>query len=236
MTDATLENKIGDIVVTTPKNMVEVVAEEVRQCIEAGGGFYFRTFMNKPKKLGVGSRIYYVEDNYVRGFGTVKKIVEGNMQCETTGKDWGKCYYAIFPAESWQWIRPTEMKGFQGWRYFKVDRKSIKIIGEWLDQKPEIKQYNGAIIMTEKKPHNLSDLVEEKKGEETRVTVGDVPFYLWKYDKNELSLRVTGEKTYGVLAISDKDVPKFIEVLEWYNANKKQISITTEERRLGKNA
>jgi len=38
-----------DIVVTTPKNKVVVAAEEARQCIQAGGGFYFRTFRNRPK-------------------------------------------------------------------------------------------------------------------------------------------------------------------------------------------
>lgn len=128
---------ISDIVVTTPKTMAEVAAEEARQCIESGGGFYFRTFRNKPKELGCGSRIYYVENNYVRGFGTVKEIVDGNIECETTGKDWGGGYHAILPAESWQWIKPIQMKGFQGWRYFKVDRKQVKLIGEWLDPKPK---------------------------------------------------------------------------------------------------
>lgn len=126
--------EIADIIVTTPKNKMHIAAEEARQCIEAGGGFYFKTFRNRPTKLKIGSRIFYVEDGYVRGFGVVSEIVEGNMICGTTGTDWGYGYHAIIQADSWKWIKPIPMKGFQGWRYF--DAKNIKVIGGWLDPKP----------------------------------------------------------------------------------------------------
>ena len=129
-------SKVADIVVTTPKNKMGIAAEEARQCIEAGSGFYFRTFRNKPRQLGVRSRIFYVEDGYVRGFGVVSEIVDGNMTCGTTGHDWGYGYHAIMEADSWKWIRPISMKGFQGWRYFDAPR--IQIVGGWLDPKPSI--------------------------------------------------------------------------------------------------
>lgn len=90
----------------------------------------------RPKSLDIGTRIYYVEHPSVRGFGTVSDIVDGSMICETTGKDWGEGYHAIIPVESWKWIKPIMMKGFQGWRYFDIPREEIKIVGDWLDPKP----------------------------------------------------------------------------------------------------
>ena len=128
---------IQDIIVTTPKNKMEIAEEEACQCIEAGGGFYFRTFRNAPCHLGIGSRIFYVEDGYVRGFGVVSEIKNGDMQCGTTGYDWGDGTHAIMQADSWKWIKPIPMKGFQGWRYFKA--KGIKVVGNWLDPKPSVK-------------------------------------------------------------------------------------------------
>ena len=124
-----------DIVVTTPKDKMAVAAEEARQCIRAGGGFYFRTFRNRPKDMTVGSRIFYVEDGFVRGFGVVSEIRAGNMVCGTTGHDWGAGYHAVMQANSWKWIRPIAMTGFQGWRYFSSP-KNLKVVGGWLEPKP----------------------------------------------------------------------------------------------------
>lgn len=126
----------ADIIVTTPKNKMGLAAEEARQCIEGGGGFYFRTFRNRPTRLQIGSRIFYVEDGFVRGFGVVSEVFEGTMTCGTSGEDWGEGYHAIMQADSWKWIKPIPMKGFQGWRYFQT--KGIKVIGGWLDPKPSI--------------------------------------------------------------------------------------------------
>lgn len=129
---------LRDIIVTTPKKKSHIAAEEARRCIEAGSGFYFRTFRNKPKDLKVGTKIFYVEDGYIRGFGTVSEIIDGQMECGTTGHDWGDGYHAVMPADSWKWIKPIRMQGFQGWRYFEA--KGIRIIGDWLDKKPEVKK------------------------------------------------------------------------------------------------
>ena len=99
------EVEIKDIIVTTPKNKIGIAEEEARQCIQAGQGFYFRTFRNKPKNLGIGSRIFYVEDGYIRGFGTVSEIRNGSMRCGTTGHDWGEGSHAIMQANTWKWIK-----------------------------------------------------------------------------------------------------------------------------------
>lgn len=126
-----------DIVVTTPKSKMAIAEEEAMRCIEAGGGFYFRTFRNSPCHLKIGSHIFYVENGFVRGFGTVSEIRNGNIQCGTTGHDWGEGTHAIMPADSWKWIKPILMKGFQGWRYY--DSKGIRIVGSWLDPKPRVR-------------------------------------------------------------------------------------------------
>lgn len=123
------------IIVTTPRTMMAVAAKEAQQCIDAGGGSYFRTFRHIPKELVIGVRIFYVEDGYIRGYGVVSEIINGNMRCGTTGRDWGEGYHVVMSADSWTWIKPIKMKGFQGWRYF--NDWDIEIIGSWMDPKPD---------------------------------------------------------------------------------------------------
>ena len=127
--------KLKNIIVTTPKGEQETAAQEAQDCIDAKGGHYFRVFKRRPKNIEAGSRIFYVEDGYIRGFATVESVNEDNMKCDTSGKEWGDGCYAIMPANSWQWISPVAMKGFQGYRYF--DDSNVEIIGGWLDPKPE---------------------------------------------------------------------------------------------------
>ena len=126
------------IIVTTPKKQMKTAAEEAQNCIDAGGGFYFRRFAQFPLSLHSGTRIFYVEDGYVRGFATVSEVndsTDGKV-CMTTGRDWAPGIYAVMPADSWQWVRPIPQQGFQGWRYF--DDSEVEIVGGWLDPKPEV--------------------------------------------------------------------------------------------------
>jgi len=51
--------KIKDIIVTTPKSESEVAAKESQDCINNGGGSYFRVFRRLPKNLEIDSRIFY---------------------------------------------------------------------------------------------------------------------------------------------------------------------------------
>ncbi len=127
------------ILVTTPKNQMGVAAQEARECIASGGGSYFRRFTRRPRKLHEGTRIFYVEDGYVRGFATVSEVLDSDgMECETTGRVWAPGFYAVMPAHSWTWIEPLSCKGFQGWRYF--DDSKVEIVGDWLDPKPRIEK------------------------------------------------------------------------------------------------
>lgn len=128
-----------DIIVTTPKDKMELAAQEANECIRAGGGCYFRTFRVRPRELAHGSRVFYVEDGFIRGFATVSEIQNGSMICGTSGYDWGEGYHAFMDAKSWKWIKPIPMKGFQGWRYF--DGSKVKVVGGWLEDKPR-ENYN----------------------------------------------------------------------------------------------
>ena len=83
----------------------------------------------------MGSKIYYVEDGYVRGYAAVSEIRKGSMTCDVSGKNY-EGIQAIMPAKSWKWIQPIAFKGFQGFRYAQLN--NIKIVGNWTDPKPNI--------------------------------------------------------------------------------------------------
>lgn len=131
-----------DIIVTTPKDKIALAAQEAAECIKNSSGVYFRRFVAKPLDLGVGSRIFYVEDGFLRGFAIVSKIVSADeMVCGTSGQNWGPGYYAFMEARSWKWIQPIPMRGFQGWKYIDARSvagpfRSIRIVGDWLAPKP----------------------------------------------------------------------------------------------------
>jgi hypothetical protein len=130
-----------DIIVTTPKHEMENAAAEAQTCIDEGCGEYFRRFhLNYSPKINIGERVFYVEDGYVRGFAIAHRVVNipRRMQCDTTGRWYDYGFYIFMPADSWQWIEPVPMKGFQGFRYYATNFFVYKIVGNWLDPKPEI--------------------------------------------------------------------------------------------------
>jgi len=113
-------------------------AEDCKKAVSCGDkASYFRTLSRTPKDFGRGSRVFYVEDGYIRGFAVVEKVRYGGIQCETTNRWWTGSCYAVMPAQTWTWIKPIPMKGFQGWRYFKAP-EDMQIVGGWWDQKPSV--------------------------------------------------------------------------------------------------
>ena len=128
-----------NIIVTTPKSEMENAAQEAQECLVAGSGFYFRKIGKKPKDIKIGkSKIYYVEDGYVRGFGLIGGLVTGQQKCEVTGRTWGdeNSCFVVMASCTWKWIKPIPMKGFQGFRYF--DDSQVEVVGEWTDPKPQV--------------------------------------------------------------------------------------------------
>lgn len=139
-----------DIIVTTPYSFREQVAQEATMMIKNGGGFYFRRLSTQPKNLNIGDRVWYVEDEYLRGFAIVSYIEyrDTSLTCSTTGKVHENGFFLYMDATTWKWIHPIPYKGFQGWRYFLIEEsengtlffKSIiklDIVGGWLDPMPK---------------------------------------------------------------------------------------------------
>lgn len=124
-----------DIIVTTPKSEIENAKKEADNCIKNNGGYYFRRLNSKPKHIDIGSKIFYVEDGYVRGYGVISEIKNSKKECSTTGKQYEEGIYVTFLAASWKWIKPISMKGFQGWKYFDSSVK-FEVIGDWKSDKP----------------------------------------------------------------------------------------------------
>jgi hypothetical protein len=79
-----------DIVVTTPRSEMANAAREAQICIERGGGFYFRQIRNLPRGLVVGSKVFYVEDGFVRGFAVACQVggCAAGWRCEVTGREY----------------------------------------------------------------------------------------------------------------------------------------------------
>ena len=148
-----------DIIVTTPKSEMANAAREAADCIAAGGGEYFRRFpLVRTPKVTPADRVYYVEDGYVRGFAVISRLsYESGMNCDTTGRRWARGWYVFMDANSWKWIRPIPMRGFQGFRYagrvqisqtdgvgcpgdckilVGANWQIVHVVGGWVDPKP----------------------------------------------------------------------------------------------------
>lgn len=128
-----------DIIVTTPKSEIANAAREAADCIAAGGGDYFRRFhpISHPD-IEPGSRVYYVEAGYIRGFAVVARVQAvgpAGLRCDTTGRIWSQGWYASMPAESWRWIRPIPTLGCRGFRYAVTKRLDSGLLGllTWAD-------------------------------------------------------------------------------------------------------
>jgi len=132
----------SDIIVTTPKSEMENSAREAEDCIKTGFGTYFRYFPQKPKLIKVPFFLFYVEADYIRGFALVANFVRtSSIKCHYRDREWLKGWYALMWANTWKWINPIPMKGFQGFRYFcqaLPDIKKVEIIGGWKDPKPYV--------------------------------------------------------------------------------------------------
>jgi hypothetical protein len=129
---------MSNIIVTTPQQKRLQAAQEAQNCIDQGGGQYFRKFPRGfPKRLNVGDRCYFVQGHYVRGFALVDSLEYLEQQtCDTSGQGYGVGHYAFMDARSWQWVTPTLYKGFQGYRYTEAWVDELAIVGGWLDPIP----------------------------------------------------------------------------------------------------
>jgi hypothetical protein len=76
--------------------------------------YWFRTIRGKPN-VGVGDRVYYVDNGEIRGYGVIFDIEYGEMECEATGKVYQGTH---LKQREWHWLKtPIKFSGFQGFRY-----------------------------------------------------------------------------------------------------------------------
>ena len=131
---------VRNAMITTPKSDMAGAAQEAADCVKSRSGTYFRRFpLGRAPKVEPGSKMFYVEDGFIRGFCTVVKVedVQAPKRCSTTGRIWNPGSYVIMNATTWKWIKPIPMTGFQGFRYVNPDFK-YEVVGNWKDKKPEI--------------------------------------------------------------------------------------------------
>lgn len=127
-----------DIIVTTPRSEMANAAQEAADCLSAGGGHYFRALHSKPSDFGPHGRIFYVEDGYIRGFATCLHVeTDVKARCETTDRQWVGACAIVMLANTWHWIKPIPMKGFQGWRYFTAPA-DLEVVGDWKSERPKV--------------------------------------------------------------------------------------------------
>jgi hypothetical protein len=137
-----MADQVRDIIVTTPKSQIATAALEAEQAKEmAQRGqrtWYFRNMGRYlPNHFDIGSRLYYVEDGFVYGFGEINDYwYSEGMRDETTGRWFGVGFYIQMFADTWKWIAPIPYKGFQGWRYAPDEWRQLEVIGNWLGPKP----------------------------------------------------------------------------------------------------
>lgn len=124
-----------NIIVTTPSKYSRKARAEAEYAKVNPGSFYFRSFRKLPTKLGEGTKVFYIEDGYIRGYAVVSEVKHVTLRCDVTNFQLPNSYQAIMPADTWKWIKPIKRTGFRGWRYFNEE---VKVVGDWLDPKPEI--------------------------------------------------------------------------------------------------
>jgi len=128
-----------DLLVTTPiakaRDHVKEAVDAIRLYETTGEiDYYWRKYWPPPRNLKVGSKMFYVDNRAIRGFGVVTDIVMGDL------------LEAHMLVDTWRWINPipcnySVIKPPQsyaraiGHKYFEgIDK--VQVIGEWLDPMP----------------------------------------------------------------------------------------------------
>ena len=133
-----------DILVTMPRGVVLGVLRMPEDYY-----WFFRTG-GKPRQHQAGGRVFFVYEGFVRGFGITHEIKRLGQQVslESIGADGDRAtatikarafkpgwYLKIYP-DSWQWITPIPMQGFQGFRYSTLHEDQVEVVGGFRDEQP----------------------------------------------------------------------------------------------------
>lgn len=135
----------SDLLVTTPLDKAREHVGEAEDLInyyyETGDvGYYYRLFnpWGAPKTLGIGSKLFYVDQRAVRGFAVVTDLEVNPDDNHLVSK---------MDANTWKWIDPIpcdygQVKPPQGYAYARKHRylkdvPEVEIVGSWLDPMPK---------------------------------------------------------------------------------------------------
>lgn len=113
-----------DIVITIPKSTKwETYLEEIKNVEEKGEVMNFKV-SSFPKNCKVGDKCYIVYNGMIRGWMKVMAFEEKEFQCTTTGKTLKGKF--VVRHGNFNNTTPVKMKGFQGFRYFDIDKHKVQ--------------------------------------------------------------------------------------------------------------
>ena len=122
-----------DLVITMP----EAVGRDVLASPD-DRYFFHRTGRGRLKYHDVGGRVFFVFSGHLRGFGRTHAIRRLRRTVSLDGKCFQPGWYLRIYPESWRWIVPLPMRGFQGFRYSRFDEADVHIVGDFTDPQPDI--------------------------------------------------------------------------------------------------
>ena len=120
-----------DIIITMPAHIVESVLANPEDYF-----FFHRAGRGRPKAHDVGGRVFFVWNGFVRGFGRTHSIRQLGQVVSLDGRTFQPGWYLKIYPDTWHWITPIPMRGFQGFRYSKLYEDQIEIVGTYLDKQP----------------------------------------------------------------------------------------------------
>lgn len=111
-----------DLIITLPKNVKWSEYEKELAKAEQGEILNFKV-NNIPKQTEKGCKCFLLYNGEVKGYMTICDLGHKTFKCTTTGKEWDGNF--VQRTGKFNQIKPIQMKGFQGYRYFEDDYETI---------------------------------------------------------------------------------------------------------------
>ena len=105
-----------DIIVTLPKKIKWEEYQKELKNAEKGDILNFK--VNSFPKTKVGNKCYLLHDGEIKGYMKISGLKEKDFTCTTTGKKW-KGKFIERTGKFYELKEKIQMKGFQGYRYYK---------------------------------------------------------------------------------------------------------------------
>ena len=122
-----------DLVITMPEAVVRSVLAAPEDVF-----FFHRTGRGRPRWHEVHDRVFFVWSGFVRGYGRTHSIKRLGTTVSLDGKRFKPGWYLKIYPDSWRWIEPIPMVGFQGFRYSRFEEQDISVLGTWRDEQPVV--------------------------------------------------------------------------------------------------